>query len=145
MFFPFCQRNTAAPNSPSFLKFSRKRGCNRSRSLSESSCMLEVVEHLIRSRQLAHPIGLPVYVARRPPAPFCETPSQTQTAYSSSSSHSLSRCSNKHTVLSIGADVVIPTPAAFNVSSGNFEPPERRNSRYASTLPGSPESTRCAN
>jgi hypothetical protein len=29
---------------------------------------------LIRSRQLAHPFGLPVYVARRPPALFCETP-----------------------------------------------------------------------
>jgi len=34
-----------------------------------------VVGRLIRSRQLAYPLGLPVYVARRPLAPFCETPS----------------------------------------------------------------------
>jgi Cft2 family RNA processing exonuclease len=40
---------------------------------------------LIRSRPLAHPFRLPVYVARRPPAPFCKTPSYdwrlTQTPY----------------------------------------------------------------
>jgi hypothetical protein len=34
----------------------------------------KIVGRLIRSRQLAHPFGLPVYVARLPPAPFCETP-----------------------------------------------------------------------
>src|SRR5436309_15779536 len=33
-----------------------------------------IVRGLIRSRQLAHPFGLPVYVARRPSGPFCETP-----------------------------------------------------------------------
>jgi hypothetical protein len=34
----------------------------------------QIVGRLIRSRQLAHPFGLPVYVAWLPPAPFCETP-----------------------------------------------------------------------
>src|SRR5215471_12450919 len=63
--------------------------------------------------------------------------------HSSSSSNSSSRCSNKRNVLSIGADVVMSTPAAFNVSNGNFEPPERRNPRYASTAPALPESMRC--
>src|SRR6266496_3451537 len=139
---------TAAPSSPNLSKFSRNKGFNLSRNLSGSSCILEVLGRLIRSRQLPHPIGLPVYVARRPPAPFCETPRQTQrrltqTAYSNSSSNSSSRCSNKRSVLSIGADVVMSTPAAFNVSSGNFEPPERRKSRYASTLPDSWASTCC--
>jgi len=33
------------------------------------------------------------------------------------------------------------TPAACNVSSGNLEPPELKNFRYASTAPGWPEST----
>ena len=33
------------------------------------------VGRLIRSRQFAHLFRLPVYVARLPPAPFCETPS----------------------------------------------------------------------
>jgi hypothetical protein len=64
-------------------------------------------------------------------------------AYSNSFSNSLSRCSNKRNALSIGADVVMSTPAAFNVSSGNFEPPERRKLRYASTLPDWWASTRC--
>src|SRR4029077_20290660 len=62
---------------------------------------------------------------------------------SNSFSNSLSRCSNKRNALSIGADVVMSTPAAFNVSSGNFEPPERRKLRYASTLPDWWASTRC--
>src|SRR6266480_6883869 len=62
---------------------------------------------------------------------------------SSSSSSSSSRLSNNRSVLSIGAGVVMSTPAVFSVSRGNFEPPERRKSRYASTDPGSPESTRC--
>jgi hypothetical protein len=34
----------------------------------------KIVGRLTRSRQLAHPFGLPVYVARLPPALFCETP-----------------------------------------------------------------------
>src|SRR5437660_11387332 len=34
----------------------------------------KIVGRLVRSRQLAYPFGLPVYVARLPPAPLCETP-----------------------------------------------------------------------
>src|SRR5215475_4527457 len=75
---------------------------------------------------------------------FCETPWRlTQTPYNKSSSNSPSRRSNNCSVLSIGAGVVMSTPAAANVSSGNLEPPERKNFRYASTLPGWPESTPC--
>src|SRR5215469_5500166 len=62
--------------------------------------------------------------------------------HGSSSSNSSSRCSNNRNVLSIGADVVMSTPAAFKVSSGNFEPPDRRKSRYSSTPPDSWASTR---
>ena len=49
--------------------------------------------------------------------------------YSNSASNSSSRRSNNCSVLSIGADVVMSTPAAFNVSSGNLEPPDRKNCR----------------
>ena len=49
--------------------------------------------------------------------------------HSNSASNSSSRRSNKCSVLSMGAGVVISTPAAFNVSSGNLEPPERKNFR----------------
>jgi hypothetical protein len=63
--------------------------------------------------------------------------------YSNSASNSSSRRSNNWSVLSMGAGVVMSTPAAFNVSSGNLEPPERKNFRYASTLSGCSESTRC--
>lgn len=62
---------------------------------------------------------------------------------SNSCSSSSSRRSNNCSVLSMGEGVVMSTPAAFNVSSGNLEPPERKNFRYASTLPGWSESTRC--
>jgi hypothetical protein len=34
----------------------------------------DLVGRLTRSLPLARPSGLPVYVARRPSAPFCETP-----------------------------------------------------------------------
>jgi large subunit ribosomal protein L35 len=46
--------------------------------------MRKIVGRLIRSRQFARPFGLPVYVARRPPAPFCELRKHselTQTRY----------------------------------------------------------------
>src|SRR6059058_277144 len=49
--------------------------------------------------------------------------------YSSIVSNSSSLFLNNCKVLSMGADVVISTPAAFNVSSGNLEPPERRKLR----------------
>src|SRR5919106_6476745 len=49
--------------------------------------------------------------------------------HSNSASNSPSRRSNNCSVLSIGSGVVISTPAAFNVSSGNLEPPERKNFR----------------
>src|ERR1700682_1083956 len=67
----------------------------------------------------------------------------TDRRYRRRSSSSLSRCSNKRSVLSIGAGDAMSTPAACKVSSGNFDPPEHRKFRYASTLPGAPESTRC--
>src|SRR5215471_16378941 len=41
--------------------------------------------------------------------------------YTNSSSNSPSRRSNNRSVLSMGAGVVISTPAAFRVSSGNLE------------------------
>jgi len=47
--------------------------------------------------------------------------------HSNSSSNSSRRRSNNCSVLSIGAGVVMSTPAAVNVSSGNLEPPERKN------------------
>jgi len=56
--------------------------------------------------------------------------------YNNSASNSVRRLSNKRSVLSMGTGVVISTPAAINVSSGNWEPPERKNFRYASTVPG---------
>jgi len=43
-----------------------------------------------------------------------------------------------------GAALVISTPAVRRVSSGNFEPPERRKFRYASTLPPAPARIRSA-
>ncbi len=49
--------------------------------------------------------------------------------YSNSASNSSSRRSNNCSVLSMGARVVISTPAVFSVSSGNLEPPERKNVR----------------
>src|SRR4026207_952214 len=63
---------------------------------------------------------------------FCEPRKHsglTQTPYSSSSSNSPSRRSNNCSVRWVGADFVMSTPAAFNVSSGNLEPPERKNFR----------------
>ena len=63
---------------------------------------------------------------------FCETPHRRrliQTAYKSSAPNSSSRCSNNRSVLSIGADVLMSTPASCNVSSGNFEPPDLRKVR----------------
>ena len=39
------------------------------------------------------------------------------------------KVSNNPRVLSIGLGVVMSTPAAFNVSSGNFDPPDLRNPR----------------
>ena len=51
----------------------------------------------------------------------------TQKRYSKSSCNSSTRCPNNCSVLSIGAGVVMSTPAAFKVSSGNLEPPERKN------------------
>src|SRR5205823_14654346 len=54
--------------------------------------------------------------------------------YSKRDSSSSRRRSNNRSVLSIGADVAISTPAALRASSGNREPPERRKFRYASTL-----------
>src|SRR6266403_4712915 len=65
------------------------------------------------------------------------------TPYSKSSTSSSSRRSNNFNVLSMGAGVVMSTPAVFNVSNGNFDPPERKKLRYASTLPSSPDNTRC--
>ena len=63
--------------------------------------------------------------------------------YNKSDSSSFNRLSNKRNVLSMGSDVLMSTPAVFNVSNGNLEPPERKKFRYASTLPDSRESTRC--
>src|SRR5215467_7684651 len=63
---------------------------------------------------------------------FCESRMLSgliQPPYSKSASNSASRLSNNRNVLSIGAGVVISTPAAFNVSSGNLEPPDRKNWR----------------
>src|SRR5437763_8818158 len=74
--------------------------------------------------------------------PYRAAANHKNPVHSNRSSSSSTRRSNNRNVLSIGDDVAISTPAALNVSSGNFEPPERRKFRYASTLPGSPESTR---
>jgi hypothetical protein len=52
-----------------------------------------------------------------------------ETRYGRSVSSSVSRRSKSRSVLSIGAEVVISTPAARRVSSGNFEPPDPRKPR----------------
>src|SRR4029077_10577078 len=94
------------------------------------------------------PVAWPKFVvAGVPPAiskvqPTRLPPQIRLLGYSNRLSSSVTRRSNKRNVLSIGAGVAMSTPAAFNVSSGNLEPPERKKFRYASTLPGSPDNTR---
>src|SRR5205814_1561319 len=112
-----------------------RRALQTFRSFPETAVSIaeEVVRHLTASIEFVA-AGVPPAISKA---------GLPQTAYNNSFSNSSRRCSNKRNVLSIGADVVMSTPAAFNVSSGNFEPPERRKLRYASTFPGSSESTRC--